>query len=94
MGIWHARHWGVKGAEIFIIGVPAYYNFDIVRMKLKNIMQQYTGINTITPWISVEPGSFATILNIENTQILILYNVQYNRHLAVSKFKSVPDESP
>lgn len=76
--------------KMFLVRTPAYYNFDLVRLSLRIILQQHPEMYTMTPWTRRDHNTFYTIIGIEHTQVLILYEVQ-DRALGVVEFIPTPE---
>ena len=82
----HNKEW-----IIISVGLPSFYNFDLIRMDVAKIMRSYSDINTIQQWspMSIE-NAYSYGISIDNYDdiILISFNTSVNLLLISIKYKN------
>ena len=53
--------------------VSSYYDFDLFKMKLKSVCDQYSDVSTIVNWTLKDTGNYYKTLNVSGENLFIMY---------------------
>ena len=67
------------------VGPPSFYNFDLVRMDIKSIVNEYSDVHVISPWTKSDSDSyFYTMLLCENVAMSVGWFPELHRIMILS----------
>ena len=79
-----------NGSTLTYVGIPDYYDFDLVRMSIKNLIDGYSDIRVVSPW-SLKDGKYSIGLSISDSKtkddyaMLIVYYPDYDEIVIAHK---------
>lgn len=83
---------------IYVISLPEYYDFDLVRMSVKKVVDSYSDISFHKPWMLTDDNTYGCILRLGEAETLkdsdipfaLFYYAEANR-LLVSCIRTVTE---